>query len=514
MHTRGKTLTLSGLLLALIVAAAVGFWVLLTVPAPVERWLQERILLALREHYQSDVKLENLRVTLVPAFHATADNFTLPNRGDGNLPPLIKVKHLTVEAGVFELLRSPIHVSWAKLVGLEIAVPPKHDAISVQKPKHHTHLANFVIDKVDADGTELYVLRKDPTKEPMNFDLRHLTLGSAGIGQPMTFRAQLSNPTPPGFIETTGRFGPLNMDEPSSTKVSGHYVFQHADLSVFNGLSGMLSSTGDYAGILHNLVVDGTTDVPAFQLDRGGRSVHLTTEFHASVDGTNGNTYLHPVTAHFLKSNVTTNGEVASNPGQKGKTIALDIDMHDALVQDVLALASKSAPAALTGRLKLQAKLTLPPSKQPVLQKILMNGRFALSEARFSGNSAGNAIAELSRRAQGKPDDHSIGNVAAELVGNFDLRNTTLSFSDFQFVVPGAIVQMKGSYGLHSEELDFVGDVRLHARISQTMTGPSRWMLVPFDPIFMKHGAGTYLPVGVSGTREHPQIKVDWKKVF
>jgi hypothetical protein len=41
-----------------------------------------------------------------------------------------------------------------------------------------------------------------------------------------------------------------------------------------------------------------------------------------------------------------------------------------------------------------------------------------------------------------------------------------------------------------------------------------RVMLVPFDPIFMKHGAGTYLPVSVAGTREHPQIKLNWKRIF
>ena len=134
----------------------------------------------------------------------------------------------------------------------------------------------------------------------------------------------------------------MNLDEPSSTKVGGHYIFEHADLSVFNGVSGILSSTGDYDGTLHNIVVDGTTDVPDFQLDRGGRSVHLTTGFHAIVDGTNGNTYLQPVKAHFLESNVTTKGEVASRPGQKGKTIALDIDIDDAHLQDVLELASKN----------------------------------------------------------------------------------------------------------------------------------------------------------------------------
>ncbi len=512
MPARRKRWTL-WLLLTLIFASAIGFVVLLAVPAPVESWLQDRILLALREHYQSDVQLQNLHVTLIPTFRATADNFVLPNRGDAGLPPLIIVKHFAVKAGFFELLRTPVHVSWVKLDGLQINAPPKGTGTPAQKAKHHTHLANFVIDQVDADGTELYVLRKDPKKEPMQFDIRKLTLHSAGIGQPMKFRAELSNPTPPGLIETTGRFGPLNLDEPSSTKVGGHYIFEHADLSVFNGVSGILSSTGDYDGTLHNIVVDGTTDVPDFQLDRGGRSVHLTTGFHAIVDGTNGNTYLQPVKAHFLESNVTTKGEVASRPGQKGKTIALDINIDDAHLQDVLELASKTEPA-VRGRLRLQANLTLPPDDEPVLQRMLMYGEFGVSDAHFSNSKVSAAIAQLSRRGQGKPDDQSIENVAAQFAGNFHLRKTTLSFSQLQFIVPGAAVQVKGSYGLRSEQINFVGAVRLHATISQTMKGAGRWMLVPFDPIFMKHGAGTYLPVSVAGTRDHPQIKLNWKKIF
>lgn len=509
-----RTLWIFGLLFALIVVGTIGLVALLTVPAPIEIWLQNRILLALREHYQSDVQLQNLRVTLIPDFRATADNFVLPNRGDGSLPPLITVKHVAVKAGFFELLRSPIHLSWVKLDGLQINVPPKRPGVPIHEPKRQMHLANFVIDQVDADGTELYVLRKDPKKEPMQFDIRKLTLRSAGVGEPMKFQAELSNPTPPGFIETSGSFGPLNLGEPSSTKVAGHYIFQHADLSVFNGLSGILSSTGDYDGTLHNIAVDGTTDVPNFQLDSGGHPVHLTTQFHAVVDGTNGNTYLQPVKAHFLKSSVITKGEVTGNLGQKGKTILLDVDIHDARVQDVLALASRSEPAAVTGKLQLQARLTLPPGKQPVLQRMLMNGQFGLTDALFSDSKVSQAIVQLSRKGQGKPDDRRIDDIVAEFTGDFQLRKTDLSLSRFQFVIPGAAVQLEGSYGLRSEQVNFVGDVRLHATVSQTMTGAGRWALVPFDPIFMKHGAGTYLPVGITGTREQPHIRLDWKKVF
>jgi hypothetical protein len=347
----------------------------------------------------------------------------------------------------------------------------------------------------------------------MLWELRKLALRSAGVGQPMTFTAELTNPTPPGLIHTTGHFGPWDFDEPSATKVDGHYDFQHADLSVFNGISGILSSVGNYTGALNDIVVDGTTDVPNFQLDSGGQEVHLTTEFHAIVDGTNGNTYLRPVKAHFLKSDIVTNGQVAGEKGKKGKSIALDVDMQKAYVQDVLALAAKGAPM-LTGAIALKAKLLLPPGKERVLQKMQLGGRFDLSDAQFTQDKIKNAVDDLSRRGQGKPKDTSIANVASEFRGDFNLRNGTITFGTLQFVTQGAAAQVKGSYGISSGDINFVGDVRLDAKVSQTMTGAKHVLLAPFDPLFNKHGAGTYLPVQVGGTREKPDIKLQWKKLL
>jgi hypothetical protein len=475
------------------------------------------MLLALQEHYQADVQLHNLHVTLIPEFYATADDFVLPYRGRTNVPPLITVKHLTIQANFLQLLRTPVHLSAVKLQGLEIKVSPKRKEPPAGKPagaKHHTRFANFIIDRVEAGGAMLFIMRKDPTQDPMLFELRKLALRSAGIGQPMAFIAELTNPTPPGLIDTHGHFGPWNFDEPSATKVDGHYDFRHADLSVFTGISGILSSVGDFTGELNNIIVDGTTDTPNFQLDSGGTEVHLTTRFHAIVDGTNGNTYLQPVNAHFLNTDVTTKGEVAGKPGQKGKTISLDVDMSKGYVQDVLDLASKTSPPLLTGEIILKAKLVLPPGNDSVLQKMQLKGSFSISAARFTDAKMKNAVAELSRRGQGKPEDTSINNVASQFLGDFYLRKSTISFSRLQFSTQGAMAQVKGSYGLSSDDLNFVGDVRLHATVSQTMTGAKHILLIPFDPLFKKHGAGTYLPVSVTGTRDHPDVNLQWKKLF
>ena len=489
---------------------------LISVPSPVEHLLQARVLEALHQRYGPDVQFQNLQVNVIPVFRVTLDDFVLPNRGRADLPPFMTIKHVTAEAVPLQLLRKPVHLSWVKFDGLVIRIPPKQQQPPGQTPPpaKHVRLANFEIDRVDAEGTELYVLPRQEGREPMNWELRSLRLRSAGIGQPMSFTAELTNPKPPGLIHTTGRFGPWNTNTPSETEVSGRYDFRNADLSIFNGISGILSSVGDYTGVLENIIVDGTTDTPDFKLDTGAQPVHLATQFHAVVDGTNGNTYLQPVDAHFLNSSVVAIGEVAGHKGVKGKTINLDIDIHNSRVQDMLALATPPSKPMLTGGLTAKAKLVIRPGNEKVLEKIQLKGTFKVNDARFASEKTKDTVASLSRRAQGRPDDLSIQDVPADMSGTFALRNATLSFSKLTFEIAGVNAEVKGSYGLKSETLNFTGEIKLQAHVSQTMKGAKRILFKPVDPLFARHNAGTYLPINVTGKRDDPQIKLDLKRVF
>ncbi len=93
--------------------------------------------------------------------------------------------------------------------------------------------------------------------------------------------------------------------------------------------------------------------------------------------------------------------------------------------------------------------------------------------------------------------------------GGFNLRDGEIRFSALTFQVPGAAVHLKGSYGLDSEQIDLHGVARLQAKLSQTMTGWKRIALKPVDPFFSKAGAGTLLPIKVTGTREKPEFGLD-----
>jgi hypothetical protein len=136
-----------------------------------------------------------------------------------------------------------------------------------------------------------------------------------------------------------------------------------------------------------------------------------------------------------------------------------------------------------------------------------------LNGVRFTSPDVQGKIAGLSHRAQGDPNDHD-PNVAADFTGSFHLRNGQLGLPDLGFTLPGAHVNLHGSYGLRSGALDFRGTAKLDATVSQMTTGWKSILLRPVDPLFKRDGAGTVLPIVIRGTRGEPSFTLDIGQVL
>jgi hypothetical protein len=98
--------------------------------------------------------------------------------------------------------------------------------------------------------------------------------------------------------------------------------------------------------------------------------------------------------------------------------------------------------------------------------------------------------------------------------GRFVLANSQVTFSSLSFGIPGATVQLQGTFGLLSQALDFHGTLRLQAKVSQTTTGIKSLLLKPIDPLFEREGAGTVLPIKITGTREEPSFRLEIGKAL
>jgi hypothetical protein len=122
----------------------------------------------------------------------------------------------------------------------------------------------------------------------------------------------------------------------------------------------------------------------------------------------------------------------------------------------------------------------------------------------------------MSMRARGlDPKEDKADNVVSNMDGRFRLRDGTLWLEPVSFALPGAAVELRGSYGLRSEALSFDGTLRMQATISQAAGGGVKgFFLKAIDPLFRKKGAGALIPIRVRGTVDQPKFGLDVGKVF
>lgn len=500
------------LLLAIIVLAIVAE-IVLRHATPI---LKGRVIETLSTRFESKVELDTLDVSVLHGLQVTGGGLRIYPPDDviaaGATHPLIAVKQFEFRAGVMGLFIKPMHVDSVSVSGLDIHIPPKeYRRQSPETSQEHHGKIKITVGQIICDDSHLIIGTAKPGKDPKDFVLQHIVMHDVGGNAAWPYDATLINAVPRGNIHAVGTFGPWNIESPGDSAVTGNYTFSHADLNTIHGIGGILSSTGKFGGQLNRIDVEGDTDTPNFQLDTANHPVPLETHFHAIVDGTSGDTYLQPVRATLGSSHFTCSGAVVNIKGV-GHQIDLDIDIPTGQIRDFLNLAVKTQPPVMSGALQMKAKLNIPPGKQSVTQKLGVNGQFVLTGIHFSNPEVEDKVDMLSLRAQGKPGQAHPGapDVHSQMRGAFVLRSGQLTFSDLNYMLPGATINLAGQYTLDGRKFDFTGKVRTSAMLSQMV---STWwkslLLKPVDPFFHKHGAGAEIPVKITGTKSSPKFGLD-----
>jgi hypothetical protein len=229
--------------------------------------------------------------------------------------------------------------------------------------------------------------------------------------------------------------------------------------------------------------------VPDFTLSIAGHPLTLKTDYQATVDGTNGDTLLHPVIAHFLNTTLICNGGVVKAFHRPGREIVLDVATDHARLEDLLRLAAKADQPLMTGAVRLTTKFDLPPGDGEIVDRLRLDGKFGIGAAQFANAEVRQKLEGLSRRGQGKPEGEDAGSEVSELKGSFLLRDGQITFRDLTFGVTGATVELAGTYGLRDEKLDFHGTLRLQAKLSQLTTGFDVGAVIVVEEVVLAHGA-------------------------
>ncbi len=166
----------------------------------------DAVLKELADESDSKVTAGSFHATYFPHPGCVLENVIFRHNPRSGTPPLITVKRITIRGtfiGIFVR-----HVKLVLVEGMHIQIPPlgrEH----FKTPQR----SSVVVDDLVADGTILEVASHQAGATPLQFRFLGFNIGDVGSYGPASFEATLSNPTPPGEITTSGKFGPWNADD-------------------------------------------------------------------------------------------------------------------------------------------------------------------------------------------------------------------------------------------------------------------------------------------------------------
>ena len=510
-----KWLWITGIALLLVAVILICVRIAILRAEPI---LRTRVIETLSTRFKSPVELAELHVSIAAGLHVQGKGLKIfgvtdPNPSQAGVQPLLAIREFRFNTPLRDLFREPMRVDTIYVDGLSMNIPPKQNRQQFANMRRRGGKMSIAVNQFLCTDTKLVINTLKPGKAPLVFDISNLHLIDIGPSKPLQFQATLLNPKPVGDIKSTGMFGPLNETSPRDSAIVGTYSFTNADLGTLKGIGGILSSTGQYGGTLGRIEVNGQTDTPDFQVNISGHPVPLHTDFHAIVDGTDGDTYLEPVKARVLHSSFVASGKVEHLENAPGRNIQLHVQMSHAEIQDLLILGVRTDPPIMSGAVDMTTELNLHPGPDDIADRLQLKGKFHVLNGHFSNDKLQKKIDDFSLRGMGEP---KLINKAPEIVvptdlqGTFTLNRGMLSFSFLHFEVPGTHADMRGRYSLDGNTFDFHGKLRMDAKLSQMTTGWKSILLKPVDPFFHKNGAGTELPFKITGTRSEPHFGLDF----
>ncbi|HEY2015405.1 MAG TPA: AsmA-like C-terminal region-containing protein [Bryobacteraceae bacterium] len=473
---------------------------------------KEAMTRALEQATSRPVQIGQFRQSYFPP-GCEAENVRVLEHGAGGVP-LITIDKLLVQGSLIGMFTSPKRLAQVKLVGMHMQIPPKgphgeNAGVALNTGSGGKALS---ISKIVADGTLLEFLPAETGKKPYQLRVDGLVITGVGSGQPMSYKAKLTNTEPPGVIQSQGKFGPWYPEDPGRTAVSGVFTYQDVNLGVFGGISGTLQAKGKFEGPLRRIQAEGTTEVPGFRVSGSGNTVGLTVGFHAIVNGTNGDTYLDPADAHFLRTTVETQAAIEGHAGDQGKTATLVLSVPNGRVEDLLRLFVEDKTAPMTGAVSLEAKAVWPPGPSKFVEKIRLDIDFGIGRGRFTNSNTQGSIDNLSKSGQGesrKQEKEDPRTMLADLRGHVALRNGIARFSNVSFAVPQASAVVHGTYNLLNNRVELHGVLYTQGSISDATSGFKAVVAKLITPFLKKKHDVKIVPFKITGTMADATVSLD-----
>jgi hypothetical protein len=500
----------------LILAAVVAVVFCIVTILLVRNWpfTQPAVAKALQDRFARPVRIRNFRRTYFPPGFV-AEDISFEHRKRKELPPLITVQKLVVKASYLGLVTLQKRLGEVQVIGLHVTVPPKDPtgrSSGVMPLTNSDKSDTLAIAEITTDDAVIEFLHQQSDEEPFKIQVHRLTLEHVGQSGSISFRVALANSEPPGEVHSIGKFGPWNDEDPGSTPISGSYTFENANLGTFKGVAGTLASRGKFNGTLGQIESEGAVDVPNFQVSGSTHKVHLSSEFQARIDGTNGDVFLEKVKSHFERTTVLSSGSVTGKRGQHGKSVALQMTVQNGRVDDLLRLVTDETKPSMTGNVSFHATVKLPSGPPGFLEKLALEGDFGLDQDRFTNAAVQEPLNRLTESARGenkKQQAEDPETALSNLKGHFSVKNGIATLSNASFSAPGTQAQIRGSYNLLDNTINLQGVLHTNGKLSDTTSGFKAVVLKAVGP-FLKKKNVTVVPFTVTGTSTKPSFALDF----
>jgi hypothetical protein len=149
-----------------------------------------------------------------------------------------------------------------------------------------------------------------------------------------------------------------------------------------------------------------------------------------------------------------------------------------------------------------------------------MDGVFDIPSERLTSRGTEQKLSDFSQRAQGAKQaaqepaagDGVRGETAevfSSLNGRAKIRDGIVSTQRLNFKVPGADVNVDGTFSLHDGKVHLLGDVSMQSDVSHAATGVKSMLLKPLIPFFKKHNAGAKIPIAITGSPNQYKVTQD-----
>ncbi|HEY4089619.1 MAG TPA: hypothetical protein VGM43_27020 [Bryobacteraceae bacterium] len=456
------------------------------------------MLVRLHTHSETTVEMgEFTEDWLTPGF--SARRIRLSDR-DGDV---IAMDRIAVRGSYVGLISKPFRLEKIEITGLRIVLAAHHGASEPfgissapgSKPK-------FQVDEIRLNNAMLRVPRDSPGLPPLDFAFQSAIPQDLGPNTRVRFQIAAHNPIPSAEVHLKGHATPFAVSSLRNIPIEGQFTFEKANLSVPHSISGLLNASGNCRGTMGDLKCAGTADVPEFQVYGSKNPVHIASRYQAAVDTLTGNAKLSEVLAHFNRTTVSATGQVSGDPDPKGKTLTLDMAVHDGRLEDLLELFTSAPTPGMRAAIDMRGRFVIPPGPPDFLTKLRVNGEFSLSRASFTNPETQTPLDRLAASAEGVPKKQQRKNpetATANVRAGVTARNGVADLREVVFDLPGIQGHLAGTFRLHDKQVSLNGVFETQGKLSDTSSGLKALLLKMIGPLWPKTGSVRSIPFAISG---------------